>query len=200
MFHLVERAIDIAGLQLDSAAAIDNNMCVESKFARVEGAVFDAVIQGQSHQVNVLDPALLKIMRQSGVTTMRIIEECTVAVDHSIGSFVENVGNSACVKCGSDFSAARILNAMHRPQNLFDAIEKDALARLFARVIGCEAPVVGRMPVLRRDDEFEALLQFIHDWNYFVAARYSQAAARQEIILKINNDQRVHLSRAVVSF
>ena len=85
-------------------------------------------------------------------------------------------------------SAARILNAMRRPETLFGAIENNALARFFARMIGCEAGMVRRMPILRRHDELEAFLQFIRDRNDFVAMRHSQGAARQEIILKINDD------------
>ena len=41
---------------------------------------------------------------------------------------------------------------------------------------------------VRRHDELEAFLQFIRDRNDFVAMRHSQGAARQEIILKINDD------------
>jgi hypothetical protein len=101
---------------------------------------------------------------------------------------VKNVIDSACVKCGSEFSATRILNAMHRPENLFDAVENDAVARLFARMIGCEAAMIRRMPILRRHDSLKTFLQFIRDRNDFVAMRHSQGAARHEIILKINKD------------
>ncbi len=54
-FHLIQRAIDVAGFKLNSAAAIQDNVSIQAEVAGVEGAVFDAVIQGQTHQVDVLD-------------------------------------------------------------------------------------------------------------------------------------------------
>src|SRR6266403_3169951 len=42
-FHFVQRASDVAGLKLNSAAAIDDDMCVQSELACIERAVFHAV-------------------------------------------------------------------------------------------------------------------------------------------------------------
>src|SRR5262249_19360382 len=39
-FHLLKRSIDVALFKLDSAAAIDDNMCVQSEVPRIECAVF----------------------------------------------------------------------------------------------------------------------------------------------------------------
>ena len=61
-FHLVECPTDVAGLKVNSPAAIDDNMCIQSECTRIERAVLDAVIQGEAHQVDVFDPALLQVM------------------------------------------------------------------------------------------------------------------------------------------
>ena len=98
MFHLVKRASDVARLQLDSAAAVYDYMRIEPELARVDGAVFYAVIQREPHQINVFDSALLQIMGEAGVTAMRVIEKCAVAVDPGIDSFVEHVSDSAGVE------------------------------------------------------------------------------------------------------
>src|SRR5215831_7326344 len=84
----------------------------------------------------------------------------------------------------------RVLNAMHRPEDLFDSVENDPVARLFVWVICGKAAVIARMPILRRDDEIEAPLQFICKRDDLVTMRYCQGAARHEIILKIDEDQR----------
>src|SRR5437867_2138249 len=123
---------------------------------------------------------------------MGVVKKGAVTIDHCIGSLVENVGDSACVKCGSEFSAARILNAMHRPQNLFDAVENDALARFFAWVICGKTAVIRWVPVFCGNNQVETPLQFISDWNDFIAMRHGQRAAGQKIILKIDNDERIH--------
>jgi hypothetical protein len=83
---------------------------------------------------------------------MGVVEERTITIDVSLGAFVENMSDAAGLDRWGEFSAARILNAMRRPENLFDAVENDAFARLFARMIGCEAAMVWRMPILRRHD------------------------------------------------
>src|SRR5512133_758164 len=82
---------------------------------------------------------------------------------------------------------------MHRPKNLFDSVENDAIAGLFARVICGKTAVIRRMPIFGRDDEIEASLQFICKRDNLITMRYRQGAARQKIILKIDEDQCVHL-------
>jgi hypothetical protein len=44
------------------------------------------------------------------------------------------------------------------------------------------------MPILRRDDEIEAPLQFICKRDDLVTTRYRQGAARHKIILKMDED------------
>src|SRR5438552_12921002 len=80
---------------------------------------------------------------------------------------------------------------MHRPQDLFDPIENDAVAGLLSLVVCSEAAVVGRMPIFGRDDEIEASLQFIGKRDDLITVRGGQRAAWQKIILKIDEDQRV---------
>jgi len=51
-----------------------------------------------------------------------------------------------------------------------------------------EAAVVRRMPVLRSKNQIEPSLQFVGKWDDFITVRHRQRAARQKIILKIDND------------
>src|SRR5713101_1516640 len=108
---------------------------------------------------------------------MSVVEESAVAVDLRIGSLVENVRDLARVEGTGKLRAVRFLDTMHRPKNLLDPVEHDAVARCFARVIRGEAAVVWRMPVLRRDDEIETSLQFIGQRKDLVAARDCQRAS-----------------------
>src|SRR5437762_10583036 len=93
VFHFIERAIDVAMLKLNSAAAIDDDVRVQSEAVGVERAVFDAVVQRQAHQVNVFDSALPQILGKAGVTAMGVVEKRAIAVDHRIGSLVENMSD-----------------------------------------------------------------------------------------------------------
>jgi hypothetical protein len=77
---------------------------------------------------------------------------------------------------------------VHWPEDLFDSVENDAIAGLFAWVICGKAAVVGRMPVFGRDDEVETSLQFICKRDDLITMRHRQGAARHKIILKVDED------------
>jgi hypothetical protein len=76
---IVECAIDGTRFKLNSAAAVDHHVRVQSKVADIERAVFDAVMQRQTHKVDLLDRSLLQIMCKTGVTSMGVVEKRTVA-------------------------------------------------------------------------------------------------------------------------
>jgi hypothetical protein len=94
MFHLVKRAIDVARLKFNPAAAIYDDVRVQSEVACSERAVLHAVIQCQPHQVNVLDRSLLQIISKTGFAPTGIGEKRAVAIDLLVDAFVENVSDS----------------------------------------------------------------------------------------------------------
>ena len=98
ILHFVQSARDVAGLKLNAAAAVDDDVRVQPEVARIERAVFHAVIQSESHEVNVLDSALLQVMGESGVTAMSVVEERAVTIDLRVDPFVENMRDSARVE------------------------------------------------------------------------------------------------------
>jgi hypothetical protein len=77
---------------------------------------------------------------------------------------------------------------VHRPKDLLDAVEHDAVAWFFARVICREAAVVRWMPILCCENQLEFWLQLIGERDDFITVGDRQRAARQKIILKIDND------------
>src|SRR5262245_13923429 len=156
--------------------------------ARIERAVFDAVVQSEAHQVDVFNPVLLQVLSKSGVPAMGVVEKRAVTINVSFGAFVKNMRDAACVEFWGEIGAVHVLNTVHRPENLFDAVENDPVPRLFAWVICGKAAVIARMPILRGDDEIEAPLQFICNRNDLIAMRYRQGAGRHEIILKVDED------------
>ena len=97
---------------------------------------------------------------------------------------------------GVAWVAGSVLNAMDRPQDLRQTVQIDDVARLAVLVMGREAAVIGRMPVLRRDDEIESLLHAIGDRDDLVTARHRESAARNKVILKIDEYERSHETTA----
>ena len=53
-----------------------------------------------------------------------------------------------------------------------------------------EGVVVGRVPVLGRDDELEARGEPVGDRDHGVPVRHGESAARQKIVLEVHEDQR----------
>jgi hypothetical protein len=95
------------------------------------------------------------------ILSVGIVEKRTVAINFWINPLVENMSDSARVECAGKLCAVRVLNAMHRPQDLLDAIQYDAIAVFFAWVICRETAVIGWMPVLRGKNQLEASLQLM---------------------------------------
>ena len=60
-----------------------------------------------------------------------------------------------------------------------------------------ETAVIGRMPILGRNDQWKRFLQPVRDRDRHIALRNSQSTARQKVILNINKDKSLH---AVVFF
>ena len=62
-------------------------------------------------------------------------------------AIVKKVSDPAGVERRSELGTVRVLNTMLRPKDLFDAIENDAVGRLFAGMIRRKTTVIGRMPI-----------------------------------------------------
>ena len=86
-------------------------------------------------------------MGKTGMTSMGVVEKCTVTINISLSALVKNVCDTAGVELGGELGTMGVLNAMDRPEDLFDSIENDAIARFFARMICGKTAVIGRMPI-----------------------------------------------------
>src|SRR5262249_48142661 len=58
--HFGERAIAVAGLEVDRATAVFDHPHVEAERFGVERGVLDAIIRREAHDVDLLDPAVLQ--------------------------------------------------------------------------------------------------------------------------------------------
>jgi len=61
-----------------------------------------------------------------------------------------------------------------------------------------ERAVVGRVPIARRDHEVEARFagELVETIGDLVAARHRQRAARREVVLKVDDDERLSSHRS----
>src|SRR6266550_3081359 len=121
---------------------------------------------------------------------MAVVEQAAVAVDGRVRAFWKNPGNPFSVETGVQFSAAGSLNAMRGPQRLWQSFQHDLIEWFFPGMARRETPVIRRMPILRGDHERECRLEFVRDGNDRVSLRHGQRAARQEVVLNVNEDER----------
>jgi hypothetical protein len=103
---------------------------------------------------------------------MRVIEKGAVTVDLRIDPFLENPNDPTAIKGRCKLGAALVLDAMHRPKNLFDPIEHDSVARLLARMIRSETSMIWRVPILRRNYKLEPILELVRERNDLIAMRH----------------------------
>ena len=103
---------------------------------------------------------------------MGIVKERAVTINILLDALVENVSDSARVECRRKLGTAGVLNAMDWPEDLFDAIEHNVVARFFAWMVCRETAVIRRMPILCCKHQFELLLHFVSNRNDFIAVRH----------------------------
>ena len=137
----------------------------------------------------------LEKLAQAGGLAMAVVKKAAVAVDPGIGSLLEDFCEEPGRKSRDEGGARGVLHAMDRPEDLLQAVEFDDVARLLARVIGGEAAMVGRMPVLRCYDQVEVWLQPVHHGYHSISLRHRQRAAGNEIVLNIGKDESVHKTK-----
>src|SRR5690349_15366781 len=123
---------------------------------------------------------------------MAVVEEAAVAVDRGISALLKNLRDVRAIECRNELCAARVLHAVRRPEDLRQTIEVDHLADFLSRMIRGEAAMIFWMPILCRDDQLKLRLELIDDRNDPIALRNRQRPAGAEVILKIDDDQRVH--------
>src|SRR2546423_10875916 len=81
---------------------------------------------------------------------------------------------------------------MGGPQDLRESVQVDDLARILARMVCREAPMVCRMPVLCGYDQVEERLYPIGYGHDLIAFGHRQRAGRQEVVLNVHKDECVH--------
>src|SRR4051812_24951900 len=165
----VQRALRIAGIDIDPshAGAVDGD--VEALAQRVERGGAHAVVGGQPGDRDLVDPPLAQQRRQ-----VRPVE-ARVALGLRVRALVDDDVDALARDRGVQLGARRSRDAVRRP--------RPALA--------FERAVVGGMPVARGHDEVEAprVDQLTQARADLVAARHRQRPAGHEVVLDVDDDQ-----------
>ena len=97
---------------------------------------------------------------------MGIIKKGAIAIYSGVGAFMHNVQNVLKCQTRCPICALASLNTMDWPEYLLPAHEHDGLALYFAcGMMDSKAFMMGRMPILRGNDDFKTLYKTIYRWD-----------------------------------
>ena len=85
--HLFDSAVYICRMQIDSTAGVLNQMGFQSQANGVQNRKLHAVISGEAHYVNIIDPVSLQKVTQLSGVAFAVVKKATVAVYFRINSF-----------------------------------------------------------------------------------------------------------------
>ena len=88
--QLLESTVDVAGVAFHASTAVEKQVRPKADLNGVQGSELDAVVRRQPHYENVGNPAFVKEVTQPGRMPVSVIEETAVAIDRSVGSFLED--------------------------------------------------------------------------------------------------------------
>ena len=174
-------------------------MRVEAFAHGIERRSLHTIVRGEAGDENIGHAAGAQPLSESGRVPPRVVEETAVAVGRGVGSLGEDFRDWSARETRCEVGAASALHAMHWPQDLWQAVQFDALTGLLSGMVRGEALVRRGVPVLCRDNDRKVRGEGIRDRHYRVGVRHGQRAAGQEVILKIDEDQRMHVREAGMS-
>ena len=138
------------------------------------------------------DSYFAEIVGESSAVAVPVVVEATVAIDGGIGAFAKDAVDSAGVEVGGEVGSAGSLHAMGGPEHLGESGEFDGLADFFAGMVAGKAAVVGGMPVLGGHDMVVVREEFVDDGDEFVPSADAEGSAGEEVILKVDDEERFH--------
>ncbi len=187
--HVMQRGSHIAGEQVNAATGVGEHICGESQLLCIQGRKLDAVVGGQAEDISFRYASLLEEEIQPRGLAVSVVEEAAVAVDSRVRTFLKDLPYAADIEIRCKGGPIGVLNAVNGPQCLWKAIQINHIPGHLAGMIRGEAAVVGRMPILRRHDQFEAPLNLIGERDHLVSIRHRKSALREKIILQIDEDE-----------
>ena len=145
---------------------------LEARLARVQRRRLHAVVEREPGNVDGVDTPFA----QEGLQC-RVLEPGVTLARSGLTFIDDHV--DASVESLVELGAWRVAHAVHRPGS---------------PLLG-ERAVVGRMPVARGDDQRRVRGQPVHGVDDLVTARDREGAAGAEVVLDIDDDQRLHRAK-----
>ena len=177
-------------LGVDAAAGVFDHIGFKARLACIDRGPCDAEVGGEAGQEHALHLARLQVSGEPRRGLAVRFGEGRIAVDVLVKTLADDEPG---MRDREVFRQRRALGALHAvigPQHLLAVREADALERLLAGMRRRERDVARGVPVLRHHHIGKALGEAVDDGNDLFAVFDREAAARQETVLHVDDDQR----------
>ncbi len=174
---------------VDAARGIVDHEGLEAGTPRIHRGPGDAEIGGKPRHEHARQPALLEIAAEPGRGLLVGFEKRRIAVDVLVVALAHDQLRMRNGDVLGNVRAGCPLHAMVRPQHLVAVGQLDHLERRLAGMRGRERDMARRVPILREHHVGKFLGDRIDDGHDLLAVLDRQAAARQEAVLHVHDDE-----------
>ena len=178
-------------VEVDGAAGVAQDECGKAEAARVESGVADTVVVGETGEEDASEIVLAQIVGKTSRRGAVILEEGRIGIDLRAEAFAQDQLGLRELERRMKLRAARALHAMRRPERLRAVRELDGFVGLFAGMRRGKGRMIGRMPVLSKNDVLESRRDAMDGRDDLVAAGNGERAAGAKIILHVDNEEDV---------
>src|SRR5690606_11723858 len=179
---------------INCAGSVFDDGRVEAAGDSVACGIVNAIVGGESANIDVLYAAFAKVACQARRLLVTVIIEAAVAVDAGISSLAEDCLDTMCSQLRMKCRAVGFLYTVIGPQNLFQSLKCSLVKRLFALVLGSETLVVGRMPVLRCNNQLELFGQLVYYGNDLLTVTDFEFSSGDKVVLNVYDNERTHIN------
>src|ERR1700733_12805005 len=177
-------------IEIDRPAGLLDHFHGEPEMAAVAGGPADAEIGGEAADDDLRYAPAAEPAIEPGARLAVGFQEGRIAVDRLVVAFAQDQPGMADIQIGVQRGAVAAHDAMIGPEDLRTVEGVDGLVDLPPRMAGGEGGMAGAMPILRQHDIGEALGETIDRLDDLMPAWHSERAARHEVVLHIDDEQR----------
>ena len=177
--------------QVDGATGVFNDDGVKAEALAVDGGEANAEVVSEAAEEEAGEIAFAEIPGEAGGGGVVVLKEGGVGVDVGAETLAEDAFGLGNVEGRVKLGAGGLLQAVIGPEALGSVGGLDRLVGLLVGVGAGEGDVGGGMPVLGEDNMGKAGGECVDEGDNGVGVRYGQEAARAEVVLEVDDEQRV---------
>ena len=177
--------------QVDGAAGVFNDDGFKAEALAVDGGESNAEVVREATEKKSGEIAFAEIPGEAGRGGVVVLKKGGVGIEVGAETLAEDAFGLGNVEGRVELGAGGLLQAVIGPERLGTVGGLDRLVGLPVGMGAGEGDVGRGMPVLGENNVGEAGGECVDEGDNGVGVRYGQAAARTEVVLEVDDEQRV---------